>query len=285
MGNKLTLTDVVFTDSSLPVLYDDPLISNGTLVLVDFGHSKGKLTSVPPNGALLPNIAESVSATLVGSSAVSPNVVRAYTEGAMLPEITAKGGLQVIKSKINDLNNSRFTVRIPTAVKDYLLLHKDNSYYFSVWQRITRTFDDASVPLMALAEAAYSNIFLLNLGANGNLLGVNTNVIGASSSLNPTTAVGVAKQQLAVSKATGALGNMAYTDLFIFGGCPSAGVMNAALHKGGSQILYRVYLEDLTVSGRTYAAVKAQDDALFQAAFGAGGKFADDIFTDPSTLP
>jgi hypothetical protein len=43
--------------------------------------------------------------------------------------------------------------------------------------------------------------------------------------------------------------------------------------------LYRLYIENLTVSGRTWAEVDAIDYALYQAAFGAGGRFADDTFT------
>lgn len=50
-------------------------------------------------------------------------------------------------------------------------------------------------------------------------------------------------------------------------------------------MIYRVYIEDLTVSGRTYAQVDSIDFALWQAAFAAGGKFYGDTYTDPSTLP
>lgn len=46
-----------------------------------------------------------------------------------------------------------------------------------------------------------------------------------------------------------------------------------------SYILYRMYLEDLTVSGRTYAQVDAIDYAMWQTAFSAGGKFYGDTFT------
>ncbi|MGP5446159.1 hypothetical protein, partial [Pseudomonas helleri] len=199
--------------------------------------------------------------------------------------LTVKGGLHVIKSKVNDLNNTRFTLRIPAAIKAYLLANKSHSFYFSIWQQVTRKFDAADMPLAVLAESAYTNDFLINIQVNGTPGGASTNTLGKASNLDPFSATGSAKHQVAVSKATGSLNNMAYTDLFIFGGCPSAGVMNSALHKGGSQILYRVYLEDLTVSGRTYADVKEQDDVLFQAAFAPGGKFYGDTHTDPANLP
>ena len=285
MGNQITLSDVVFSDSTLPVLRDDPLLSSGSLILVDVGHSKGRLSGVPSNGTLVNNIAGSIATSLVGSVSVSPDIATGFASNAMLSELSAKGGLHVIKSKVDDVNNTRFTLRIPASIRAYLLTNRAHSYYFSIWQQVTRKFDAADVPLAVLAESAYSNDFLLNLAANGGPAGAPTNILGKATNLDPAAGTGTAKHQLAVSKATGTLSNMAYTDLFIFGGCPSAGVMNSALHKGGSQVMYRVYLEDLTVSGRSYADVKAQDDALFQAAFAPGGKFYGDTYTAPSTLP
>ena len=281
MGNQITLSDVTFSDTSLPVLRDDPILSNGSLILVDAGHSKGRLPNVPSNGALINNIAGSIAAEIVGSASVSPDIATGFTSNAMIAELTAKGGLHVIKSKLNDINNTRFTLRIPAAIKAYLLANKSHSFYFSIWQQVTRKFDAADMPLAVLAESAYTNDFLINIQVNGNPGGASTNLLGKASSLDPTAMTGPAKHQLAISKATGALANMAYTDLFVFGGCPSAGVMNSALHKGGSQIMYRVYLEDLTVSGRTYADVKTLDDGLFLAAFAPGGKFYGDAYSDP----
>ncbi|MGO2200516.1 MAG: hypothetical protein ACTIOG_16820 [Pseudomonas helleri] len=285
MGNQITLSDVVFTDTSLPILRDDPLLSSGSLILVDVGHSKGRLSSVPGNGALISNIAGSIASEIVGAGSVSPEIFTNFATNAMLTELSAKGGLHVIKSKVNDVNNTRYTLRIPAAIRAYLLANPTHSYYFSIWQQVTRSFDDASAPIVVLAESAYSNDFLINIGTNGSPLGASTNLLGKATNLDPTAGTGSAKHQLAVSKATGTLVNMAYTDLFIFGGCPSAGVMNSALHKGGSQVMYRVYLEDLTVSGRTYAEVKAQDDALYASAFAVGGKFYGDTYTAPSILP
>ena len=285
MGHKITLSDIVFSDSSLPVLRDDPLLSSGSLVLVDVGHSKGRLSGVPSNGTLVNNIAGSIASGLVGSASVSPDILTGFTSSAMVPELSGKGGLHVIKSKVNDTNATRFTLRLPAAIKAYLLDNPTHGYYFSMWQQFTRKFDANNAPLMIFGESAYSVNFLMNLGSSGAVQGAATNVLGQATTLNPFVAAGPAKLQLAVSKVTGTLSSLAYNDLFIFGGVPSVGVMDAALKKGGSQIMYRVYLEDLTVSGRTYAEVKTLDDALYAAAFAPGGKFYGDTFTDPSTLP
>ncbi|MGP5282099.1 hypothetical protein ACTXNJ_12985 [Pseudomonas helleri] len=282
MGHKIALPDTYFSDTTLPVLRDDPLLSSGSLVLIDLGHSKGRLASVPTSGSLVSNIAASIATGLVGSASVSPDIMTAYTIGHMAPELSSKGGLHVIKSKVNDLNNTRFTMRVPAAIKAYLLANPAHSYYFSVWQQITRKFD-VGVPVMGLAGNAFTNDFWLNLDSTGLPAGIGTKSIGKATNLNPTLATGTAKHQHAVSGATGAIVSMPYTDLFIFGGCPSAGVMNSAVNKGGSQIMYRVYLEDLTVSERTYDQVKALDDELYAAAFAPGGKFYGDTHSDPVT--
>jgi hypothetical protein len=68
----------------------------------------------------------------------------------------------------------------------------------------------------------------------------------------------------------------------IFG---NGGSGSALTNQCPSDIFYRGYCEDLTVSGRTYADVDALDKALWDAAFAAGGRFAGDTFTAPSTFP
>jgi len=52
-----------------------------------------------------------------------------------------------------------------------------------------------------------------------------------------------------------------------------------------SWIFYRAYMEDLTVSGRTYAQVDAEDLALFTEQFAVGGRYHNDTFTNPTTIP
>ena len=53
-----------------------------------------------------------------------------------------------------------------------------------------------------------------------------------------------------------------------------------------SWILYRTYVEDLSVSGRTYAEVDALDYALYEKhVLTADGRYYGDTYTDPATLP
>ncbi|MDV8070780.1 hypothetical protein R4P64_30085 [Rhodococcus sp. IEGM 1366] len=59
----------------------------------------------------------------------------------------------------------------------------------------------------------------------------------------------------------------------------------AIVNKDASWILYSLWLENLTVSGRTYAQCAAQDLALFNAKVGVGGRYNGDTHTAVSTLP
>lgn len=61
--------------------------------------------------------------------------------------------------------------------------------------------------------------------------------------------------------------------------------LSTATNHAPSQILYAVCLEDLTVSGRSYIEASQMDAALYAQAFGAGGRYASDTFTNPTTLP
>ncbi len=74
-------------------------------------------------------------------------------------------------------------------------------------------------------------------------------------------------------------GNYGLTNSYL-----SAGA-DAAYNGHSSRVYYRFYLEDLTISGRTYAQVEALDKAVFDAAFAAGGRYNGDTWTSPTTLP
>ena len=45
MGQKILLAET-FTDATLPAIYDDTIMSAGSLILNDLGHSLGGVTGV-----------------------------------------------------------------------------------------------------------------------------------------------------------------------------------------------------------------------------------------------
>lgn len=75
------------------------------------------------------------------------------------------------------------------------------------------------------------------------------------------------------------------TQTGVFSASASTQLSDTARDGLASFVFYRTYLEDLTASGRTYAEVDAIEFAEYQKAFGAGGRYADDTFTDPAMLP
>jgi hypothetical protein len=86
-----------------------------------------------------------------------------------------------------------------------------------------------------------------------------------------------------VAGAVSGLTSVSATDnpIIQFGVADLACLVNVA----PSGVLYRVYLEDFTVSGRTYSEVEAADLAEFATAFGVGGRYAGDTHTAVSALP
>jgi hypothetical protein len=67
---------------------------------------------------------------------------------------------------------------------------------------------------------------------------------------------------------------------------PGTGNLTSANSTDGSEsrIFYGFYLEDLTVSGRTYQDVDALDLQAYNIAFGTGGRYYNDTYTDPATI-
>lgn len=327
--------NLAFTNTAgLPIDYDDPLLSTGSLLLMDFAHPVAPLTAVPANNQVLYNIAQNQALAVIGSSTaadVSPVVkVGAFTGTAGLWELTPKGGLHGISPQAGTaVTGSGPSIYIPLPVIAYILAHSTHSYYASVWGESTR-----------LPTSGYNNSTWFDISGNGQ----QTNSALASVNANPASATAPAIRTVSGfpqyvgsaivtsgSAVLAAVGNTGWytvvsgtaqpspasipgdgTQTSITGpqaggvipwgssslapGIGSTGVItNGAVFdptsnssnkdKADSHIIYRVYLEDLTISGRTYATVEAADGALFTAAFGTGGRFNGDTFTNPTTIP
>jgi hypothetical protein len=58
-----------FTDTTRAILRDDPVLAAGSLLLLDYAHPARPLAAgVPANGALLPNLAFSTAAAMIGGT-------------------------------------------------------------------------------------------------------------------------------------------------------------------------------------------------------------------------
>lgn len=296
-GLRITIP-TTFTDTTLPTLKDDAILpESGALMLVDMAHPLSTSPTLEPL-ALLTNLAADQAAAVTGASAsaLHPEVyiggISTTPNAVGLVEYTGSGGLHtILSSTAGSLDGVK--VRYPLDVLEYVRDNPTNDYFVSVWMRVTRPTN---------STAGWSSISLGTNDSTSNYLYLFANLttkfpssapqlIGLRST--PTTTklsegatAGPYIRNIGVSDHTGTVdpaGNLS-SNSKIFG----VGQIPPFEGSGNnpSAILYRFYMEDLTVSGRTYAEVDAIDDALYTAdVLTAGGRYYGDTYTDPATVP
>jgi hypothetical protein len=288
-----------YTDTSLPVIdFDDEILTAGSLLLHDLSHSVDPLAAgAPATGALIPNIAWKRTAALLGAGDQA-SLKSTFTSGLQAAdgfvERSAKGGVHVCISQAGFTAGRGARIRSAATIEAYLFAHPDNDFYFSRWTRITR------------AALATTGVDSFEAGAYNFAVGIT----GSRQFAFFRSGFDIPADRVAAVPGKNTLGNVfrniGTTDWTgtkptiasqvnvapaIWGnlGAPTAAAPNPAvagltsIHP--SSIFYRAYLEDLTVSGRTYAQVSALDQRIWQEAMAVGGRYAGDTFTDPATLP
>lgn len=294
-GQKIVLAGVDFTDTSLPMLRDDPILSSGSLFLFDPSHSAGTFAGVPAQGSTVPNVAWKEAAAIIGSGDATTlaGEIRASNHNEatkMLTERTPKGGLHGLVSQVNQTTTNYYSFRLKQALHNRIIANQDNDYYVSIWHTLTRHTIGNAAPQSPFHAAESTSNFIWHAssgafapGGGGAFGGTHRSPDNGDTS----GAVGVARflSGCTLAKSGAGMGNN--IDIWpvaaVLGNTGPWGSFNT--NKAPSRVIYRVYIEDLTVSGRTYAQVDSIDFALWQAAFAAGGKFYGDTYTDPSTLP
>ena len=278
MGFKTVLTGTTFADTSLPIIRNDGILSKGSLFLFDPSHSMGAFEGTA-SGVVVPNVAWKEAAAIMPgetSESLSGKVFHNLAAGEIMVERTPKKGVHIINSLINQTADRNWYVQPSSKIATYMVANgATHKFYVSLWVRRTRRG----------VGPAGSSFHLFN--NPGNMF------IAPSEGLN-----GIGRLNYRASDTNGGVvphDRFTNTDINGVTGTPStfqlgAGMMTSYTgatyrNKQNSLILYRAYIEDLTVSGRTYAEVDALDYALHQAAFAAGGRYHGDTNTDPSTLP
>lgn len=287
MGYKTRLSETfIGVGVDNPKIYSDGMMSAGSLLLIDGGHSAGGLSATP--GATLPNIAWETFAGLLGSgtlSTLSPTFEMGGTGIGCGKELTPKGGLHVATQQGGAVTNGQgYRVQRPTALQTYLVANPSHDYYASVWVNVTRAASVVSgvgCPIMAVADTT---------SATGNFVAIMstvavaaTNVIGHVETAGYNGA-GQQRRDIGVTQATGTVDDI--RPEIINWGAIGAWASSLVSAPGNllSYALYRAYIEDLTVSGRTYAQVSALDQSAYTAAFAVGGRFRSDTLTAAATL-
>ncbi|ADD81002.1 gp004 [Rhodococcus phage ReqiPoco6] len=282
---KLTVP-LSFTDSSLPILKSDPMLNAGSLALIEPMHPISQWgAGVPASGATIPNLATKFAVPLLGSNIDGTFINGGFTDATSGKiERTAKGGIHGIVSQAKDAGPHTSTsagVTLPTSLWDYVASNPTHDFYASFWAQTTRGAVSGKFPVMAIISEGSTTanyLFVMQNSTRPSATNDAPSFIGARGGMVDT---GPIVRNVAVSQVTGAMSTGAATKAREFGWGRYRN--NASGHF--SWVFYRFYMEDLTVSGRTYAQADAADLALKNAAFGAGGRYANDTFTDPTTIP
>jgi hypothetical protein len=280
-----------FTDTSLPILLDDPILPvNGALLLADVFTDAS--AGVPTK---LKNIAAPQASTLLNTSEAALDfeyqVLGSITDAQVMTYRTPKRGVQGIVSRVNQnpTQNTGKTYNIPQAILNYLVDHPTNSIFYSVWSLpVNAPTPPQNGPLgVGHKETTSYHTFVFKTGTypnnkpnsyfkptsnlNGSIGLPRIDSLEVRSFNNGTTTV-VAPPAKSSMKGTVGWGRVNEMNAF-------------SLSTDFSFVFYRLYIEDLTVSGRDFATVSAIDQALHTAAFGAGGKFAADTYKPITDLP
>jgi len=246
----------------------DKILTNGSLMLFD----SSKIVSLPVNGSTLNNVAFNEAIETIGSGTEATmkmpvTLTQVATKSAV--EFSSKKGLYFNISATAEAGNEMQIV-VPDAIRQYILNNPNNSFYASYWSNVTRVGTTSTAARFAVRNtSAPTTNLLFELGKVSPItrpIDGSANQIGNLSE-NGANTTGIGFRNVGVLKFNGTLP------------ATIANLTGRFLAIAESIIIYRIYIEDLTVSGRTYAQVSALDKSLKDAAFAEGGKFYNDTYS------
>ncbi|UIW10306.1 hypothetical protein [Flyfo siphovirus Tbat2_3] len=291
-------SNVKITDVNAPMIkVYDKILTRGSLALFDTANPMGGWGSgVPADGASIENLALDFIKPLISvSSEAAYHGIISHGAGLTTAkarfERTACGGLHGIVSQSQSINAGEgFALSIPAGAKRYIVENPNNSYFISVWKRQTRS-------IRGLTDGERKPAFM----SIASYPGVDSNYLAVFSKngLNMANRIGY--------RGTGADSDLVVNWQGVFN-CAGTGLMgtppeltgdvngyatafarplngNSTITGHPSFVFYRFYMEDLTVSGRTYAEVDALDQEMFSEAFdGITGRYRGDTFSSPDLV-
>lgn len=297
MGVKLVIPGAVFTG---PVRYPHPLMNAGSLMIFDPQHSLGQFSGVPANNTPIPNVA---SETLAEITAASGNdllfTIANLDTAPSAPSIKNRsglGGLYALYSFANpatDLGSSFLGINAPQAARAHLLNTTDHAFLIAMWVRVVRkgragpSGGVAPQPFfwMVNNSAATSNFKFIHSGGDGAGVGELGQRVSAGLSSHSDGIVnhwnfdvGINGDWLGTKPLLANLTSPRF-------GLGDDGAWNGFNQPGPSGVFEFALIEDLTISGRTYAEASAAVQAEYVRRHAPGGSWFGDTFTDPATFP
>jgi hypothetical protein len=285
---SLRLTVVNETGFPGPKMLLDKIQAVGSLLLVETNSPAMPWpTGIPINNEKLPNVMSLEAENNGITDCESLFKIDGFNHKHGKIERTEKGGLHCIVSQTTMESGVGVKIIIPDGVIQYLIDNDGHQIYISTWQEITRT-----------STSNQPSRIMIGNGDNDDML-----AYFFVSGVNPgadTTRVVEYGQYNAVNVSGDAILQAITVNGWEEGEVPSSpDSIEHSLHWGAvgpvnnnvtyvnklqSFIFYRLYIEDLTASGRTHAQALAADQSAFNAAFSEGGRYYGDMFTDPSTI-
>lgn len=273
------------SNTSAPYLnkYDPIESRTGSIFLWDAGRNPTTAfnTSAEASSKTLGNLLAEYGNSVVGNASDFERAYLSNNANSIKSEITLKGGLHCIATQTQDTNQNYVGVRINNSLKTYLDTQVAlGNIYFSIWRRTTRKTNLKSGTSLSLIN--YQTAFL----AHTNTQGIELNV-GGDKTLSPLLyqsnddSIGVPQF---VSARPSGKSESSTNRMMIGAGCLPPWGTSQALNRSPSVIYYRIYIENLALSGRSYAEVSALDQAEFNKAFAVGGRFYGDTWSDPATV-
>lgn len=276
MGNINIINGASFPNTIPKIPLIDGMEAPGSLLLVEPGHSAKKWSGIPITKSTVPNLlranANKVTAVNTDEPVLTWSSLNDSTKSVI--RRTSKGGVYIMnKPTATVYTDSMFTVSIPNEIADYVMRNFANRLFVSVW---IRTVEPRT------ATIAKDAVSVMNLQAE-TVFGPQLNNVNYrySSLYRPIGfAEAVGNYRL----------NAEFNDLRTFAPKTAPFFKQTAFQAGntmsgsvsnpgntGSYVFYRTYMEDLTVSNRSYAEADAMDSALYSQAFGIGGRYYNDV--------
>lgn len=236
---------------------------------------------------------QTVSANSINANAVVANTqtISRWTAwgdiaNVVKTELSYKGGVHMMISQLYNTTDGQgygFTTR--QSASTWLVANAGHNLYFSQWDRLTRTANSSgSQTSEAHFIVNYSQgVFEIPpTSASSAQFNPSTNRLGFKNDPAAPNTLGPRFRSFGSATNTGAL-PIGATFYIASGG--AAGPFSPAAtygNKSASRVLYRIYVEDLTASGRTYATVEALDYAMYvRDVLSPNGRYYGD--TTPST--
>lgn len=293
MGRKLVLVGTKITDQTAPLIaeVDTILPAAGALMYINPAHEYAPWgAGIPGQYEYLPNLAATQASAATGLVGGAVDAFFKLSDPAMIVpprmivERTAKGGLHWIGSPTYDTTgNHGVRIYAGTDLLNWIKTNKSHSFYVAKWGRITRPVS------LSMTTGGYNHTQLdtSNQGASmfyrrstdgTQVIYPAANLIGSESVNANSTSDSPVFQDAAWSNLSGM--NTMVGELARF--------IRAATVTGNyapAIVFYGYYLEDLTISGRTYSQVHEVVKARYTSdVLTVGGRYYGDIYTDPATL-